>query len=227
LFLLFQPPGGCGQEEGRAVPLDKTLLAVLRQKQFWIDYFLMNEESGEEPVFPGVRVTFHLPGEHALLLRVYERDWEKTLHLSHPTLSAPALLARDTALFYEPKYVFRWQECAAVCRCLAARNGLRHPGWPLLLLYPFTTVFVEDDREQAVEAIREAWRWTRLLTEEEVERFATLDESADNRLEWVGDDDSGWFLTGNDDYSLRTEASSSFPFALFEDMLAQALLAGG
>ena len=60
-----------------------------------------------------------------------------------------------------------------------------------------------------------------MLAEEEIERYATLDESAEQGLEWVGDG-LEWFLTGHDAYSLRTEDSDSFPFARFEDMLAQA-----
>jgi hypothetical protein len=210
------------------MPLDKTLLDVLTQKQFWVDYFLMNEENGYEPVFPDVRVELRLPGGHALLVGVYERDWEKTLHLTHPTLAEPALLACNTANYYEPWYAFRWQECAAICRCLERREGLRHPGWPLLLLYPFTTIMLEDDREEALDALRTAWRWTGLLAEEEIERYATLDESAQQGLEWVGDG-LEWFLTGHDAYSLRTEDSDSFPFGRFEDLIAQAqrCVAGG
>ena len=203
------------------MPLDATLLEVFTQKQFWVDYFLMNEEGGEEPVFPGVHVEFHLPGDYTLLLRVYERDWEKALYLARHPPAEPILLAYNTALFFEPWYAFRWQECAAICRCLAAREGLRYPGWPLLLLSPFTTVELEPDREEALEAIRAAWRWTGLLTDDEIRRYI-VDEYSGKGLKWAVDG-SRWVLTGDTSYSLRTKDNYAFPFALFEGMIAQAL----
>src|SRR3954471_14008022 len=153
------------------MPLDKGLLDVLARKQFWLDYFLMNEEGGEDPVFPGVRVDLPLPGDYTLRLRIYERDWEKTLNLVGPALEGDVLLAQNTATFFEPWYALRWKECAAICRCLEVREGIRHPGWPVLLLSPFTTVLLERDRSQALDALRDAWRWTGLLTAEEVEAF--------------------------------------------------------
>jgi hypothetical protein len=209
------------------VPFDEKLVKVFTQKQFWVDYFLMNEEGGYEPVFPGVRVELPLPGGHTLLLRVYERGWEKTLHLAGRKRAEPILLARNTANFFEPWYVFRWQECAAICRCLAAREGLRHPGWPLLLLSPFTTIKLENDRD-ALEALRAAWRWTGLLAEEEIRDYLALDAYRARGVQWVGDG-SKWVLAGDTTYSLRTEGNDSFPFALFEDLIARALrcVAGG
>lgn len=197
------------------MPLDRGLLDLFRTRDFWAAHYFLTEPVRDYPEVEALPIRFRLPGRFALLLRLSSL-LHPTLYLVHPSLGEPAQLGWDDEAHWHPD-VLRWEECAAVCRCVAAGDpALPHPGWPLLLLYRFTPITPDDDRRAIRSLLRTTWRATGLFGRAEVERLIDrADHATDGGYEWFYTRRCGWTLEGGEEYTLRTINNPDFPFRLW------------
>ena len=139
--------------------------------------------------------------------------------MTHSALPSPIELGWDDQAHWQPN-ALRWDELEAICKCLATRDaGLRHPGWPLLLLCRFAPITANNDRARARELVAQALGGTRPCPPEAIQMIVDFVDRTSDDIAWQMGADGHWVCEGEAAYSLRISGNSQFPFELLEDLV--------
>ncbi|MFD7307907.1 hypothetical protein [Promicromonospora sp. NPDC059942] len=95
------------------------------------------------------------PGHHVVLSVDVSIDLH-SLGVTTPGTAEPAELGWDDMAHWHP-YALRWSELDLICRAIAASSPEQPAGLALALLCRFAAVFEDDDVDQAVAAVEEAY----------------------------------------------------------------------
>ncbi len=116
-----------------------------------------DDDADEDGAGSSLDVAFEVgDGHHAVLSMDPSAD-SYSLLVTTPDSAEAAELGWDDLAHWHP-HALRWSELDLICRAIAARDPeLRHPGAPLALLCRFAAVFDDDDVDQAVAVVEEAY----------------------------------------------------------------------
>ncbi|MEV0894102.1 hypothetical protein [Promicromonospora sp. NPDC050262] len=101
-------------------------------------------------------VAFEVDAGHHVVLSIDVSIDLHSLGVTTPGTTEPAELGWDDLAHWHP-YALRWSELDLICRAIAARNPELPPGAALALLCRFAAVFDDDDVDQALAAVDEAY----------------------------------------------------------------------
>jgi hypothetical protein len=172
------------------------------------------------PKFRNAELEFRVLDGYGLTLVFEETLSHTSLFLSHP--GGRQEIGWDDQAHWHP-HLFRWEELDGVCRAIAASEPpLAHPGLPLLLLYRFAVITDPAEEQAARAALTEALWQIHSLSDEEVRNIVGLTVSTQTGIRWDRRPDLGWYLSGEDAYTLRHPDNPTFPFAEFQAMVRAA-----
>lgn len=103
-----------------------------------------------------VDVAFEVGPGHYVVLSIDASIDYYSLGVTTPGTGEPVELGWDDLAHWHP-YALRWSELDLICRAIAARSPELPPGTPLALLCRFSAVFDDDDVDQALAAVDEAY----------------------------------------------------------------------
>ncbi|MEV5766539.1 hypothetical protein AB0L34_18500 [Micromonospora sp. NPDC052213] len=116
-----------------------------------------DDDADEDSDDSSLDVAFEVGDGHHVVLSMDASIDSYSLEVTTPDSAEPAELGWDDLAHWHP-YALRWSELDLICRAIAARDPqLQHPGAPLALLCRFAAVFDDDDVDQAVAAVDEAY----------------------------------------------------------------------
>ncbi|WP_334629106.1 hypothetical protein [Micromonospora sp. CPCC 205539] len=115
------------------------------------------DDANEDSADSSLDVAFEVGDGHHVVLSTDASADSHSLGITTPDLVEPAELGWDDLAHWHP-HALRWAELDLICRAIAARNPqMQHPGASLALLCRFAAVFDDDDVDQAVAAVDEAY----------------------------------------------------------------------
>ncbi|MFI2364357.1 hypothetical protein [Promicromonospora sp. NPDC019610] len=116
----------------------------------------LDDEDLDDEEDASLDVAFEVgPGHHVVLSVDVSLDLH-SLGVTTPGTTEPAELGWDDMAHWHP-YALRWSELDLICRAVAARSPELPPGAALALLCRFAAVFADDDVDQALAAVDEAY----------------------------------------------------------------------
>ncbi|RKF24072.1 hypothetical protein [Micromonospora globbae] len=118
---------------------------------------LLDDDADEDLDDSSLDVTFEVGSGHHVVLSMDASADSYSLLIATPDSPEPVELGWDDLAHWHP-HALRWTELDLICRAIATRDPrLPHPGTPLALLCRFAAVFDDDDVDQAVAAVDEAY----------------------------------------------------------------------
>jgi hypothetical protein len=163
---------------------------------------------------------FRVLDGYSLVIAFEETLGHTALFLNHPC--GRDEIGWDDQAHWHP-HLFRWAELKAICRAIGSREpGLAHPGLPLLLLYRFAVVTDTGDEQAARASLTEAFWQIPSLSDEDVRNLVNFTLTVQAGMRWNRRPGYGWYLSGEDAYTLRHPDNPAFPSTEFHAMVEAA-----
>jgi hypothetical protein len=209
-----------------------TWKMALKKRSFWTDYFWITEpykgdyswlsspyKAGRTYPELANEIRFTISKSFQLGFDLDEKLSYSSLMLYHDTVPNGIELGWMDGHCFHP-YVFRWSEIEKLGQLLSPQVP-ECPSAPFLLLTLFSIITMDEEVETVQKQLESAWRSLNLFSDQELEVIiATCCHPFDDKS-WEYDEDYGWYLEGDDAYSLRHPNVQKIPVELFQEFLQQ------
>lgn len=213
--------------------MDQIKLSVFQKKSFWTDYFWITEPYKgdyswlskpyiEDRTYPELnenKIRFRVSESFQLGFDLDEDIGYSSLVLYHHTIPEGVELGWMDGHCFHP-FVFRWSEIEKLGQLLASQVP-QYPSAPFLLLSLFSIITIEEDITRVRNQLDSAWRSLDLFTDSELDVIIDKHCYSFDDKKWRYDEGFGWYLEGEDAYTLRHPKVKDFPVDLFREFLRQ------
>ncbi len=205
------------------MPMPAAFHDAMLRREFWVDYLFPS--GAEWPAF-GRRCHVAAPvgGGYEIVVELTSILDQTDLYLRRPGRRKLSWLGRND-LAYWPRDVLRWDETLLICEAASRLDAeFATSDVLLVLLYPFTPLTDDDDRQQVYARMRKAFKSLGVLSARLVDRCVRECLSDATGSVWWRHARHGWVLKQGDSmrYDGPRRPGRDFPFKYFAELIEAA-----